>query len=80
MKKKPQRELDRSEAPFWGFLGQDDPNRACPALRATRFRLASHAVCALLDHIYLSPIRPNSVLKISSHPVPYGRHLGFENV
>jgi hypothetical protein len=28
--------------------------------------------------IYLSPIRPNSVLKISSHPVPRGRHLGFE--
>src|SRR5258705_3909106 len=31
-------------------------------------------------HIYLSPICPNSVLKIGSHPVPHGRQLGFENV
>src|SRR6266480_5553072 len=27
------------------------------------------------SHIYLSPIRPNSVLKISFHPVPHSRHI-----
>jgi hypothetical protein len=31
-------------------------------------------------HIYLPPSRPNSVLKISSHPSPLCRSLGFENV
>jgi hypothetical protein len=38
------------------------------------------ASCMLRIHIYLPPMRPNSVLKISSHPPPLCRSRGFENV
>jgi hypothetical protein len=43
-------------------------------------RLWNAASCTLQIHIYLPPSRPNSVLKIGSHPSPLCRSLGFANV
>ena len=57
------------------------PPRADVDLAQRRSKVMEMSVARMLQiHIYLPPSRPNSVLKISSHPPPLCRSTGFKNV
>jgi hypothetical protein len=70
--------------------GVDSPPQICKCVSTSvdlRDHGADRRLCYVMSvarmlqiHIYPPPSRPNSVLKISSHPPPLCRSLGFENV
>jgi len=62
------------------MFGQDPSENRSHFSGSRSRRLWNAAPSMLQIHIYLPPSRPNSVLKISSHPPPSCRSLGFENV